>query len=402
MAGLISWDDIDDEPELAEPKPASNPEPEELGVQPKRPHIDVEPFPADSEQLKLVDQAATNLQNLDIAPGLEELEMGGQRVQVDDKAMINCRADLNQLVPFRYDWAWQKYLNACEHHWMPSEVLLADDRADYADASEGEAIMLYHALAVIRHKNPMTHYSTDLAFYKHITNPECRQYILRHAFENVAHQHALTHYCETTGIELEGAAGSLGRTPIIGKKIAWARQFTSKVTAENMRTGTPELDQEFLKMIIAYYVIGFGVVDYAVAVHVFDAHLHHGRFNALAAMYAHIMSDRQRMLEFGILVVNQIKAENPHLWTEDFKSEVSDLFAQAALLEINYANSNAHLMAIADSYVLYMADKRASAIGLAKQFDINECPLDWMSQFIDVPAKAKKEETAGNGGALNW
>ena len=36
--------------------------------------------------------------------------------------MINCRADLNQLVPFKYDWAWQKYLDGCANHWMPQEV----------------------------------------------------------------------------------------------------------------------------------------------------------------------------------------------------------------------------------------------------------------------------------------
>ena len=33
-----------------------------------------------------------------------ELEMGGARIQVDDKKIINCRADLNQLVPFKYKW----------------------------------------------------------------------------------------------------------------------------------------------------------------------------------------------------------------------------------------------------------------------------------------------------------
>jgi hypothetical protein len=36
--------------------------------------------------------------------------MANGRVQVDQKMMINCKADLNQLVPFKYDWAWQKYL----------------------------------------------------------------------------------------------------------------------------------------------------------------------------------------------------------------------------------------------------------------------------------------------------
>ena len=46
------------------------------------------------------------------ATGLEELEMGAARIHVDDKRIINCRADLNQLVPFKYKWAWEKYL-AC-------------------------------------------------------------------------------------------------------------------------------------------------------------------------------------------------------------------------------------------------------------------------------------------------
>ncbi|MFZ4969140.1 ribonucleotide-diphosphate reductase subunit beta, partial [Pseudomonas sp. Mn2068] len=45
----------------------------------------------------------------------------------DEKRMINCRADLNQLVPFKYDWAWQKYLDGCANHWMPQEVNMTAD-----------------------------------------------------------------------------------------------------------------------------------------------------------------------------------------------------------------------------------------------------------------------------------
>ena len=41
------------------------------------------------------------------ATGLELLEMGASRIQVDDKKIINCHADLNQLVPFKYEWAWK-------------------------------------------------------------------------------------------------------------------------------------------------------------------------------------------------------------------------------------------------------------------------------------------------------
>jgi ribonucleoside-diphosphate reductase beta chain len=48
--------------------------------------------------------------------GFEDIETGAGRIQVDDKKIINCRADLNQLVPFKYDWAWSKYLAACNNH----------------------------------------------------------------------------------------------------------------------------------------------------------------------------------------------------------------------------------------------------------------------------------------------
>ena len=49
------------------------------------------------------------------------------RVQVGQKAMINSKADLNQLVPFKYKWAWEKYLSGCANHWMPQEINMSRD-----------------------------------------------------------------------------------------------------------------------------------------------------------------------------------------------------------------------------------------------------------------------------------
>jgi ribonucleoside-diphosphate reductase beta chain len=74
-------------------------------------------------------RAKAALDELDIAEGLAELEGSAARVAVDEKRMINCRADLNQLVPFKYDWAWQKYLDGCANHWMPQEVNMTADIA---------------------------------------------------------------------------------------------------------------------------------------------------------------------------------------------------------------------------------------------------------------------------------
>src|SRR3989344_2495727 len=76
-----------------------------------------------------VARAKASLDQLDIAEGLAELEGTAARGAVDEKRMINCRADLNQLVPFKYDWAWQKYLDGCANHWMPQEVNMNADIA---------------------------------------------------------------------------------------------------------------------------------------------------------------------------------------------------------------------------------------------------------------------------------
>src|SRR5713101_10183611 len=56
-----------------------------------------------------------------------------RRVRVEDKRIINARADVNQLVPFKYKWAWEKYLAACANHWMPQEVNMSRDIALWQD-----------------------------------------------------------------------------------------------------------------------------------------------------------------------------------------------------------------------------------------------------------------------------
>ena len=86
------------------------------------------------------DDARTNLEKaqaaiaaLDAKAEFRAHEDSLERVTVDQKRMINCRADLNQLVPFKYDWAWQKYLDGCANHWMPQEINMTADIALWKD-----------------------------------------------------------------------------------------------------------------------------------------------------------------------------------------------------------------------------------------------------------------------------
>ena len=37
-----------------------------------------------------------------------------KRMRAADKRIINGQTDVNQLVPFKYKWAWEKYLATCQ------------------------------------------------------------------------------------------------------------------------------------------------------------------------------------------------------------------------------------------------------------------------------------------------
>ena len=83
--------------------------------------------------------------------GLEH-KMTAERIQVDDKRIINCRADLNQLVPFKYNWAWEKYLAGCANHWMPNEINMSADISLWRDPNgltEDERLIIMRNLGFL-------------------------------------------------------------------------------------------------------------------------------------------------------------------------------------------------------------------------------------------------------------
>ncbi|MDC3067611.1 ribonucleotide-diphosphate reductase subunit beta, partial [Pseudomonadota bacterium] len=182
--------------------------------------------------------------------GLEELEFGAKRLAVDDKKMINCRADLNQLVPFKYKWAWQKYLDACANHWMPQEVNMTADISLWKSKdglTEDERLVIKRNLGFFSTADSLVANNLVLAVYRHITNPECRQYLLRQAFEEALHTHAYQYCIESLGLDEAEVFNMYREVPSVHKKAAWALQFTKSLGDPAFQTGSKKADQRLLR-----------------------------------------------------------------------------------------------------------------------------------------------------------
>jgi ribonucleoside-diphosphate reductase beta chain len=359
-------------------------------------------------------KARATLAELDPAPGIAELEMGAARIQVDEKRMINCRADLNQLVPFKYDWAWQKYLDGCSNHWMPQEVNMTADIALWKGKeglTEDERRVIMRSLGYFSTADSLVANNLALAIYRLITNPECRQYILRQAFEEAIHTHAYQYCIESLGMD-EGEVFNMYRElPSVANKAAWSLKHTQALSDPTFNTGTPETDQELLRNLVAFYVVTEGIFFYCG----FSQILSMGRRNKMtgvAEQFQYILRDESMHLNFGIDVINQIKLENPYLWTTEFQAEVIQMILQGTELEIQYARDsmprgilgmNAVMM---EEYLHFIANRRCAQVGLKEQYPGAQNPFPWMSEIMDLRKEKNFFETRvieyQTGGALSW
>ena len=418
---MLSWDEYNTEEDIAAPIPAmSAPVVDEVKETEEVVEAANTDTQANTEEAtsdfanNAIQKAAQAIADLDIAAGLEELEMGAARLTVDDKAMINCQADLNQLVPFKYDWAWQKYLDGCANHWMPQEVNMTADVALWKDPnglSDDERRIVMRSLGYFSTADSLVANNLILAMYRHITNPECRQYLLRQAFEEAIHTHAYQYCVESLAMD-EGEVFNMYRElPSIAKKAAWSLKHTQALSDPTFKTGTPQADQELLRNLIGFYAVTEGIFFYCG----FTQILSMGRRNKMtgvAEQFQYILRDESMHLNFGIDVINQIKLENPHLWTEQFQQEIIQMILEGTQLEIEYARDsmprgvlgmNAAMM---EEYLQFIANRRLTQLGLPEQFVGRKNPFPWMSEIMDLRKEKNFFETRVTeyqvGGALSW
>jgi len=337
-----------------------------------------------------------------------------KRVSVEDKRIINCRADVNQLVPFKYKWAWQKYIDACANHWMPQEVNMSRDIAQWKDPNgltDDERLIVKRNLGFFVTADSLAANNIVLGTYRHITNPECRQYLLRQAFEEAIHTHAYQYIVESLGLDEGEIFNSYHEVASIRDKDEFLFQFIETLTDQNFKTGTPEADQQLLRSLIGFACIMEGIFFYVGFVQILAL----GRQNKMtgaAEQYQYILRDESMHCNFGIDVINQIKMENPHLWTSAFREDIKNLIRKGVELEYKYAEDTMPRGVLGlnasqfKEYLRFIANRRCQQIGLDELYQGATNPFPWMAEMIDLKKEKNFFETRvteyQTGGALNW
>jgi ribonucleoside-diphosphate reductase beta chain len=328
--------------------------------------------------------------------------------EANARRLINGKDDVIKLSPVKYTWAMDAYHAANCNHWLPQEIQMQKDIEQWNTPgvlTDNEKHVVKTALGFFTTADSLVANNLVLLVYAKITAPECRMYLLRQAYEEAIHTHSYQHIVQSLGLDEEEIFNKYREVETIYNKDNFVSSLASDLVHNQLCDG-----ELLLEALIDFYVIMEGIFFYAS----FAAIMSFKRRNLLPGtveQFQYIMRDESMHMNFGIDLINGIKEENPHLWTEEFQNAITGKIKRATELESLYAKTlvgPGMLGMSADSfreYVQYIADRRLQSIGLPTCYQ-TRTPFPWMSEITDLNKQKNFFESRvteyKTGGALEW
>jgi len=348
----------------------------------------------------------------------------GGFIQMPDKPVTEERAqigiinnnstDPNKILPMRYKWAREHYKSGVANNWVPEEISMQQDvelwkKTGPGELTEDERRMILWNLGFFSTAESLTANNIVMALYRHVTNPEARQYLLRQAYEEAIHTDTFIYCCDTLGLDPDEIFNMYLTIPSITEKDEFVVNLTKSVFDPGFSTEGTENVQKFVHDLVGYYVIMEGIFFYAGFAMMLSM-MRKNRMVGVGEQFQYILRDESVHLAFGTDLINTIIDENKEIWTDDFKDELVEKIKHAVTLEEQYAEDalprgilgiNADVV---KQYVRFVADRRLERIRLPKQYNV-ENPFPWMSEIMDLSKEKNFFETRVTEyqtGTLEW
>lgn len=321
--------------------------------------------------------------------------------------------DPNKILPIKYSWARTYYKQGVANNWTPEEVPMQDDIELWkrnGGLSAAERRLILWNMGFFSTAESLTANNIVLSIYKHLTNPECRQYLLRQAYEEAIHTDTFIYCCDSLGLDPEEVYTMYLTIPSISDKDEFVVNMTKNLMDDGFALDSTKNIQRYVHDLVGYYVIMEGIFFYAGFVMMLSF-LRQNRMIGVGEQFQYILRDESIHLAFGSDLINTIVDENPEIWTAEFQQELIGNIKKAVELEARYAEDclpepliglNQQLIR---QYLEYIADRRLERIRLPKQYGATN-PFPWMSEVMDLKKEKNFFETRvteyQTGGNLTW
>ncbi|WMS85727.1 ribonucleotide-diphosphate reductase subunit beta [Pleionea litopenaei] len=332
-----------------------------------------------------------------------------QAITYLDKRIVNGQADINQLAPFKYPWAWEFFLNANKNHWTPLDVNMTQDVHDYHHKLTLEERHIYdNVLSYLTTSDILAMRNIGLAVMEKMTAPELQIYQARQVYEESLHTWTYQHCIETIGLDQQEIYNRYRVIPELNFKIELANKRLNSVMDSSLDLSNRDDLHQFVLSYIFFAAVFEGCWFYNGFSPIFSLQ-RRGLMKGTAEQLQYIMRDEVLHCAFGIRVVNEIvKEENLVL----DKKEIARMWEEADAAEEGYANFLLPQQILGYSSELhsaqfrFLANRRAKQLKLETPFPGAEVALTWLDEQANLRKEKNFFETRvteyQTGAALNW
>ena len=320
-------------------------------------------------------------------------------------------AGVNQILPHKHQFAWDLFLKGVANNWSPSEINMSDDVDQWKNdsLSKDEKLLVKRCLGFFAGSESLVGNNLLLTVAKWVTDPECRQYVLRQAYEESLHNWTVVTCCDSFSLKVSEVYEAYVNIPSIKAKDDFLMEITTNVNRPDFSTKNVEGKKEFLRNLVSYYIVCEGTFFFSG----FAMLLALGRQNKLPGLSDQIrytLRDESLHIQFGTYLINTLKEQYPNIWTKKFEEETVEHIKKAVELEIAYAHDvlprgilglNADMFV---DYMQYIGNRRLEGIGIDYRFESDENPFPWLSKVVDTGAMTnffeRKVKDYQNSGVL--
>ena len=302
-------------------------------------------------------------------------------------------AGVNRILPHKHKYAWDLFLKSCANNWMPTEISMQEDIKQWKnnEITEDEKLLVKRCLGFFAGSESLVGNNLLLSAFKYITDAECRQYILRQAFEESLHNLTVVYICDSLGLDIEEVFAAYENVPSIKAKDDFLMSITNDISRQDFNPHNKEGKQEILRNFLTYWIVCEGTFFFSG----FAMLLALGRQNKLQGISDQIkytLRDESSHIAFGTYLINTLIEQNPGIWTKSIQNEFVEHIKKAVELEIEYAHDvlptgilglNAEMFV---DYMHYIGNRRLEAIGVDYRFPSDKNPFPWLGEVVDVQA----------------
>lgn len=321
----------------------------------------------------------------------------------DGKKVINGRVSMFfNILPLKYQWAYDLYKDMKNNHWEPEDVPMQKDLEQWKDSTglitDVDRWIIRMGMGYFSASEGIVGDNIIQVIRELVTAPELKLVLGRHGHEENIHADSLAYMIASLGINPHECEAMFEDIPSIKAK----NEFVMNTSWE-IRKGidlTKTADKQLL--VRNMFIFGQcmeGTQFYGLFGMILSLY-RQNKFPGIGQMFRYTLRDESNHIELLRNLMMDLVQENPDVWTPEFKEELRNTMREAVRLEKDFIEDCLPMNAVGlkkEEFLLYtdfIADRRLEGCGLEPFHKEGiQNPLPWLSEMMDI----KKEQNFFEG-----